>query len=131
MLAQRAISSSTYHTDGMTSSYDHHPASETLSNVDKEVATATVSTKSTEYDDYEKKLPELKQTTVVEHLPPIIETPTTPPPATYVREITYQPYQSRPVAYRPQAFIPSTGLYRQNYVSNSSTSTPLTLRPHR
>ncbi|KAK6049587.1 hypothetical protein COOONC_12908 [Cooperia oncophora] len=111
-----------------SNSYAQSPL-ETLASVDKEPSTATASTK--DFEDFEKKLPELKHTVVEESTPAQTEVAVATPSRTYIREDTYmaqpqpqpqpyqphpypphppQPYQPyRPVAYRPLQVLPAAG----------------------
>ncbi|VDO23904.1 unnamed protein product [Haemonchus placei] len=110
------------------------PPSDTLTSVDKEPASASSSAKTQEeYEEYDKKLPELKQI-AVEESTSTSETVAVTPSKTYVREeiyqthpqpyqprpyqlqtfqpqplqpMPYQPYQPRPIAYRPIQVVPA------------------------
>ncbi|VDP01224.1 unnamed protein product [Heligmosomoides polygyrus] len=83
------------------------PPTETLS--EKHSAeTATLSTKSSEYEEYEKKLPEMKPA-LVEEPAPTVEVAAATPSTTYIREVAYQPYQPplRPLPYRQHPLLPA------------------------
>ncbi|EYC14158.1 hypothetical protein Y032_0041g371 [Ancylostoma ceylanicum] len=90
------------------------PPTEVLPSVDKDITTATISAKSGDYEDIDKKLVELK-TSAPEEPAPVIENPTVAPASTYIRETpVYQPYQPYvprqlpQMPYRPQP-LPQAG----------------------